>query len=472
MTRPSGRNPFLSGDRPPSPPLAGATGNASQAVLESLFSAFAERFEAALVRHAVPGGAVALHYYDQQWSAGFGVTNVDHPLPIEETTLFQVGGITKLVTALALAILAEGGWIDLDEPVRSYLPSLRLADARVAERVTVRQLLNHTGGWYGDDLGGGESGPDAAARYLPRLASAPQLLPLGTRFSINDSGYVVAARILEEMSGRSYPAAVRALVLAPLGMTRSFFEAREVVTTRYAIGHALDGGQPKVHRGWTTVPAALAAAGGLCASVQDLLRLGMALKGDEPSLLSKAGLAAFHEPTTDRGVLGREEFAGFGVGVMVWEAGGNRYFGQTGSTDYQVARLVYHPAADFVLALATNAASGERAIADVLPFALEQYIAITTPPLAIYETATSTLNELAGRYGFSDSKLGPSIAVVVREGMLRFDYGGDARLELVAPDSVVVAEGPLRGTRAEFLRDSAGVAAWLRLDGKVYPRLR
>jgi CubicO group peptidase (beta-lactamase class C family) len=216
----------------------------------------------------------------------------------------------------------------------------------------------------------------------------------------------------------------------------------------------------------------LAPAGGLCASVQDLLRLGRSLQGADVGLLSENGLAAFHEPSTDRGVIDREDFAGFGLGVMIWTAGDGRYFGHSGSTDYQHARLVYHPEADFVCAIVTNASTGERAIADVLPFALERYTAITAPAMAIYETTSSALAELAGRYGFSDSKLGPSIAVTLRDGQLRFDYGGDARLALVGPDSVVVAEGPLRGLRAEFLRDGTGAAAWLRLGGKVYPRLR
>lgn len=471
MVRQARSNSSPHGERPVSP-VAGAVSAPQDAVLDGWFTELVAQFEAALRRHAVPGGALALHYYDRQWLWAHGVTNVNHPAPVHEATLFQVGGITRLVTALALTILSDRELVDLDAPVRTYLPTFRLADVRVSERVTVRHLLNHTGGWYGDDRGGGESGPDAAARYLTRLVNAPQLLPLGWRFSINESAYVVAGRLLEALTGQNYLASARDLVLDPLEMTHAFFDPREVVTTRYAVGHDVEGGRPRARATWTTIPPALAPAGGLCASAQDLLRLGRALKGDESNLLSEESLAALHVPTTDRGMLDREALAGFGLGVMVWEAGDGRYFGQSGSTEYQHARLVYHPEADFVLVLLTNAATGELAIADVLPFALERYTGIAAPALSVSEVPAAALGELAGRYGFIDTTLGPSFAVTAHDGALRFDYAGGARLEFLGPDVVVVAEGPLRGRRAEFLRDSSGAVTWLRFGGKVYPRLR
>jgi hypothetical protein len=122
--------------------------------------------------------------------------------------------------------------------------------------------------------------------------------------------------------------------------------------------------------------------------------------------------------------------------------------------------------------LLTNAASGEQAIADVLPFALERYTGIAAPPLSVYEVPSVALGDFAGRYGFSDTTLGPSLAVTVQDGGLRFEHAEGARLAFIGPDVVVVAEGPLRGRRAEFLRDSSGAVTWLRFGGKVYPRLR
>ncbi|MFN8534242.1 MAG: serine hydrolase domain-containing protein [Dehalococcoidia bacterium] len=440
--------------------------------LDGDFAEFAAEVRAALGRHGVPGGAIALHYYGRQWATGIGVTNVDHPLPADESTIFQAGGITKLITALAVLRLAARGQLELDNPVRAYWPALRLADSRVAERVTVRHLLNHTAGWYGDDLGSGEDGPDALARYVLRLETAAQLLPLGGPFSYNDSAFSLAGRLIEIVTGQPFAKAIQTLVFEPLGMIRSSFFARDVLTMRHAVGHEVSNGRARVNPGWTTVPRVLDPAGGLCASALDLLQFGRAMLGGWPAHepLSEETLAALREPTSDVGVLGREDLAGFAAGTMIWQADDGRYYGQVGSTQFQNCRLVYHPEADFALVMMTNGSTGELAIADVLPRALEQYtgIVLGSPPLLDIPAPA----EYSGRFGFADSKLGPAYTVTVRDGVLRADLAGETRLALIRRDTVVAVEGPARGSRAEFVRDLFGGIGWFRLGGRAYPRLR
>ena len=79
-----------------------------------------------------------------------GVTSVDNPLPVDENTLFQFGSTGKTYTATAMLRLVEQGKVDLDAPVRTYLPDFKLRDEDVASKVTVLQLFNHTAGWEGD----------------------------------------------------------------------------------------------------------------------------------------------------------------------------------------------------------------------------------------------------------------------------------------------------------------------------------
>jgi CubicO group peptidase (beta-lactamase class C family) len=67
--------------------------------------------------------------------------------------------------------------LDLDAPVRTYLPALRLADESVAARVTVRQILNHSAGWLGEYFRDFGRGADAIARYVAGMAELPQLTP-------------------------------------------------------------------------------------------------------------------------------------------------------------------------------------------------------------------------------------------------------------------------------------------------------
>src|SRR5687768_12400291 len=98
----------------------------------------------------VPGVAVGVQHEGKEHTAGFGVTNVDHPVPVDADTLFQIGSTTKTVTGTVAMQLVESGMLDLDAPVRTYLPDLRLSNEAVAGAVTMRHLFTHTAGWVGD----------------------------------------------------------------------------------------------------------------------------------------------------------------------------------------------------------------------------------------------------------------------------------------------------------------------------------
>jgi hypothetical protein len=88
--------------------------------------------------------------------------------------------------------LVARGVLDLDRPVRAYLPELRLADADATEQVTLRHLLSHTGGWVGDYFDDTGWGDDAAAVYVERMVDLPQLTPVGELWSYSNSGFVLA----------------------------------------------------------------------------------------------------------------------------------------------------------------------------------------------------------------------------------------------------------------------------------------
>ena len=98
----------------------------------------------------VPGVAAGLWYRGDATYAWHGVTSIENPLPIDGHTLFQAGSIGKTFTAMALVLLDTQGHVELDAPVRRYVPELNLADATVCDQVTLQQLLNHTAGWEGD----------------------------------------------------------------------------------------------------------------------------------------------------------------------------------------------------------------------------------------------------------------------------------------------------------------------------------
>jgi CubicO group peptidase (beta-lactamase class C family) len=118
---------------------------------------------------------------------GYGVTNVNHPRPVDGDTLFRIGSITKTFTGTAIMRLVDSGKVRLDAPVRTYLPGLILANQQVVETVTVRQILNHSAGWLGDDYAGSGRGEDALAKYVAGMRYLPQLTPPGQVFAYNNA---------------------------------------------------------------------------------------------------------------------------------------------------------------------------------------------------------------------------------------------------------------------------------------------
>ena len=99
----------------------------------------------AMRRFHVPGVAVGILRdpsadLDRAEITTFGVTSVENPLPVQPTTLFQIGSITKTITATVLMRLVEMGKLELEAPVRRYLPEFHLQDEDVAQRATVRHL--------------------------------------------------------------------------------------------------------------------------------------------------------------------------------------------------------------------------------------------------------------------------------------------------------------------------------------------
>src|SRR3989442_9404207 len=253
--------------RSPSSASAAAAPSASTAeasgevTVEAPARGLSQVVEAAMREHPVPGVAVGLVADGEETVAGFGVTNVDHPLAVDGDPLFQIGSITKTVTATAIMRLGDAGRLSLDLPVRTYLPELRLRDEYVAARVTLRHLLTHHGGWFGDVFEDTGVGDDALARYVANLDAVEQLTPLGALWAYSNAGFAVAARVLEVATATTAEPALDDLVLRPLGMKRSFFFARDALTYRVAAGHFVYHDGPAVARPWYIPRSAHAISG-------------------------------------------------------------------------------------------------------------------------------------------------------------------------------------------------------------------
>jgi CubicO group peptidase (beta-lactamase class C family) len=151
-------------------------------------------------------------------------------------TQFYIGSCTKSFTALAVMQLVERGRLELDKPIRRYLPWFRVADDAASAQITVRHLLNQTSGLSET----GDPRPHLRSSSLGEAVRALRQVrvtaPAGTKFQYYNPNYRVLGVLIEQASGQSYPDYLRDHILAPLGMTRTV--ADPTVAVDLAQGHA------------------------------------------------------------------------------------------------------------------------------------------------------------------------------------------------------------------------------------------
>ena len=409
------------------------------------------------------------------------MTSIEHPLPVNADTLFQIGSITKTFTGTAVMRLVEMGQLDLDTQVRAYLPDLRLASQETASRVTLRHLLTHTGGWVGDyfdDLGPGD---DALAQMVAKVADLPQLTPLGEIWSYNNSGFYLAGRVIEAVTGKAFEVAVKELVLDPLGLAMSFFFATDVITHRFAVGHHVVEKEPKVARPWA-VGRAAHPAGGIISSVKDLLRyarfhMGDGTAPDRTRLLTPESLALMQTPM----------FPATGISLvgLTWfmaRADETWIIGHGGGTNGQITEFRLVPARGFAISTLTNSDEGGELCYEITKWALKHYLGVALPEAVPRALPEERLAPYVGRYvsamAIDDVSLsdgGLVLQVTYKGGFPTKESPplpspAPVRLAVYDEDRVFVLDPPMKDARGEFLRNPDGSIAWFRFGGRVHAR--
>jgi CubicO group peptidase (beta-lactamase class C family) len=367
---------------------------------QALRSQLAEKAE----QLAVPGVAVGVYHAGEEHYAFHGVTSVENPLPVDEHTLFQFGSTGKTFTATAVLQLVEQGSVDLDAPVRTYVPELRLKDEDVARRVTVLQLLNHTAGWAGDLMDNTGDGDDALAKYVEKMADIEQVTALGAACSYNNASLSLAGRVIEKVTGKTYEQAVRDLLLDPLGMTQTFFFPNEIMTRRFAAGHNQHpDGSITVARPWA-LPRGGNPAGGMSANARDQmiwarLHLGDGSADNGTRILSEPLLKRMQEATVD--TPGSALGDAIGISWMLKDVDGVRLVEHGGTTNGHHSAFVMVPERDFAFISLTNCGPNGPQLNDELErWALEHYLGVIVrdpEPVALSD------DELAAYTGIYDT---------------------------------------------------------------------
>lgn len=451
----------------------------------SPFSILSERITRRMQELKVPGVAAGVWHAGQEETAGWGVTSLANPLPVTPETLFQIGSITKTMLATAAMRLVEQGRLELDRPVRAVLPGLRLADEATAAELTLRHVLTHTGGWAGDYFNDFGWGDDSLAKMVDSLVRLPQQTPLGTLWSYNNSGFAIAGRMLEVVTGLSFEQAMRALLFEPLGMNSSFFFPDEVMVRRFVVGHfPSKNGQVETALPWA-VGRSNHPAGGVVANVPDLLRyarfhLHEGMTADGQRCLLPASLAEMRRPQAWPGV----SADAMGLTWFIKTIGPLTCYRHGGATHGQNAQLLFVPAQDFAFAILSNSESGDSLCMEMFRAAVEAYFGAVEPEPHTFSRPENELAEFAGLYEAQSQ----SLELTPSGGGLRVQphyKGGFPTPETPAqpdpeaheslfysPDHTFVTQGPEKGTRAEFLRGPRGAIEWLRVGGRIHRKTR
>lgn len=437
----------------------------------------------------VPGVAAGVYVEGAEVYAFHGVTNVENPLPVDERTLFQFGSTGKTFTATAVLRLAEQGHVDLDAPVRRYVPELRLKDADVGERVTVLQLFNHTAGWDGDLIVDTGNGDDALAKYVERMATVEQVSPLGATVSYNNASLSLAGRLIEKITEKPYEEAMRDLVLSPLGLDNTLFFANDVMTRRFAVGHTRhDDGRITVNRPWA-LPRSAHPAGGMSAPASEQIawarfHLGDGSAPDGTRLLSEEALGRMKEPTADMRGSALGDYVG--ISWLLRDVEGERLVTHGGTTNGQHSDFVMVPARRFaVISMANCGPNGHELNNLLTKWALEHYLGLREKEP---ETLVSNDGELAAYAGTYETIA--AICTITAEGgqlvaktTLKPEMAaalGDVDeddppvpIALIAGehDPFIVPEGPAKGMRGYFSRDAEGHVNGIHFGGRLAERV-
>lgn len=426
----------------------------------------------------VPGAAVGIWHNDGVVAQGFGVTNVDHPLPVTDTTLFQIGSITKTFTGTLVMRLVEEGKIDLDAPVQRYVPEFGVVDDAASKQATMRHLLTHMGGWEGDLFLDTGSNDDALAKYVAAMAEQTQLAPINTHFSYNNAGFALAGLVIERVTGQSYEAALQSTVLDPLGLERTFLEPSDAMTYRFVVGHGGPRDAPEVLRPWP-LTRATRSMGGLITHVHDLLRYARFHLGDQgiakQPVIQPQSVAQMAAPqVTSWGDEGR------GLSWGTNKVGGVQTIGHGGGTLGQISQLTLVPSRNFAIAVFTNAQRGGELTRAVVEWALKQYLGLENP---MPKPLTSSADELAAYVGLyrnmmSQVELGLLNGRLV--GQIVYVKGFPTNdtppppppspmwLERVEPDRLMIMDGDMKETMVDVVRTPEGAVEWLRAGGRLY----
>lgn len=198
-----------------------------------------------------PGCAVGVVYQGRYiHKAGYGLANLEYNIPITPESVFRIASVSKQFTAMAIALLAERGDLDLDEDIHHYLPDL----IDYGHKVSIRNMVLHLSGMadYGDDAASFSKEDGSVFRFgnqdyltteefYQKLKLVPLAVKPGKEFRYSNFAYFLLSQVVGKVSGLSLREFVEKEIFKPLGMNASFFNDNpNTVVPKRADGYRKD----------------------------------------------------------------------------------------------------------------------------------------------------------------------------------------------------------------------------------------
>jgi D-alanyl-D-alanine carboxypeptidase len=285
----------------------------------------------------------------------YGEARLSPPTPAQPEMRYSIGSISKQFTVAAVLLLAEEGKLQLDDPVAKYLPDLTRA-----REVTLRMLLSHTSGyqdfWPQDYVMISMMAPTTAAHILEVWGKKPLDFDPGTKWQYSNTNFVIAGKIVEQVSGMPLIQFLESRVFAPLGMRDVYdSDARTLPPTdplgyyRHALGPLRPA--PQEGAGW------MFAAGELAMPARDLALWDISLI--DHSLLKPASYAEMFQPV----LLKSGASTGYGLGLFIRSRDGHAMLEHSGEVSGFVSENIVFPAEHAAIAVLTNEDASSAAAA-------------------------------------------------------------------------------------------------------------
>jgi len=321
--------------------LAGFTGSvAAQDIEAQDLEAFIDETMSA---SRTPGLAVII--FDRNgvvYENGFGIADSDKR-PVTLDTPFQLGSVSKSFAALLMVQLAAEGRIDLDAPVTKYLPDFRTHGQLGWRDITVRHLLSHRSGFAtldGNRIQENDyRGADALALAVKRLEKAKLNAIPGVQYEYSNANYMIAAAIIEKVTGQPFETVMDDRIFKPLGMINSYVQIPNGKSAKEATGF----------RQWFGISIAFpnvagrayVAAGGVTASARDLAVYMRAVANRDPRIVPARFADQLISPMGDH----KKNHDGFdyGLGWMLNKIDGKKVVFHSGLNGGYAAHAAYFP---------------------------------------------------------------------------------------------------------------------------------